>query len=88
MYFASAKLSATYLYFLLYQETVVDPTLKIPLDVLFLSGGMPAQSALVKPLSFTPSIYLYHNPYSVVPLRYLKTCLLAFQKGLVGLTIA
>ena len=57
-------------------------------NFLFLSDGLPAQFASVKPWSFTPSVRLYHNPYSVVPLRYLKTCFLAFQKILVGLTIA
>ena len=35
MYFASSELSAIDLYFLLYQETVVDPMLKMPHDVLF-----------------------------------------------------
>ena len=49
MYFASSELSAIDRCFLLYQETVVDPMLKIPPDVLFLSDGLPAQSASVKP---------------------------------------
>jgi len=39
---ASTELSAIDLCFLLYQETVVDPILKIPPDVLFLSVGLPA----------------------------------------------
>ena len=88
IYSASTKLSATDLCFLLYQETVVNPILKIPPDVLFLSVGLPAQSASVKPHSLTSSDCLYHNPYPNVPLRYLNTCLPAFQKSLVGLTIA
>ena len=49
IYLASAELSATDLYFLLYQETAVDPILKTPPDVLFLSVGLPAQYAFVKP---------------------------------------
>ena len=32
--------------------------------------------------------FMYHKPYSYVPLRYFRTCLPAFQKSLVGLTIA
>ena len=88
MYSASTELSATNLYFLFYQETVVDNMLKIPLNVLFMSDGLPAQSASVKPWSFTPYVCLYHNPYYVVPLRHLKTCFPFFQKSLVGLTIA
>ena len=88
MYSASAELSATDICFLLYQEIVVDPILKIPLDVLFLSVGLPTQSASVKPCSFTSSYFLYHNPYPDVPLRYLKACLATFQKSLVGFTIA
>ena len=88
MYSASIELSATDLCFLLYQETVVDPLLNISPDVLFLSVGLPAQSASVKPCSFTSSNYLYHNPYPDVPLRYLRTCLPTFQKILVGLSIA
>jgi len=35
MYSTFAELSATDLYFLLYQEIVADPRLKIPPDVLF-----------------------------------------------------
>ena len=85
---AYAELSATDLCFLLYQETTIDPILKIPPDVLFLSVGLLAQSLSVKPHSFTSSNYLYHNPYPDVPLRYLNTCLPTFQKRLVGLTIA
>ena len=88
MYSALDELSATDLYFLLYQETTIDPMPKIPLDVHILSNGLSAQSALVKPWSFNPSIRLYHNPYYVVPLRYLKTCLPTIQNSLVGLTIA
>ena len=88
MYSASIELSATDLCFLLYQETVVDPILKIHPDVLFLSVGLPAQSASVKPCNFTSFIYLYHKPYSDVPLRYLRTCFPTFQKSLAGLTIA
>ena len=61
MYSASAEMCAIDLYFLLYQETVVDPMLKISLDVLFLSDGLPTQSASVKPSSFTPSICLYYR---------------------------
>jgi len=49
MYLAFAELSATDLYFLLYQETIADPILKIPPDVLFLLDGLLAQSASVKP---------------------------------------
>ena len=45
MYSASPELSATDLCFLLYQENVVGPILKIPPDVLFLSVGLPSQSA-------------------------------------------
>ena len=41
MYSYFAELSATDLYFLLYQETVVDPTLKISPDVLFQFDGLP-----------------------------------------------
>ena len=68
-YSASAELSATDLCFLLYQEIDVEPILKIPPDVLFLSVGLPALSASVKPHSFTSSNCLYHNPYPDVPLR-------------------
>ena len=88
MYSALDEMSATDLYFPLYQETIVDPMLKIPPDVLFLFHGLPAQSASVKPWSFTLSVCLYHRPYYDVPLKYLKTCLLTFQKSLVGLTMA
>ena len=88
IYSAYTELSATDLCFLLYQETLVDPILKIPPDVLFLSVGLPAQSVSVKPHSFTSFDYMYHNPYLDVPLRYLNTCLPTFQKSLVGLTIA
>ena len=88
MYSASAELSATDLCFLMYQETVVDPILKTPPDVLFLSVGLSAQYASVKPCNFTSSTHLYHRSYSDVPLGYLKTCLLTFQNSLVGLTIA
>ena len=88
MYSASVELSATNFCFLLYQETVVDPILKIPPDVLFFSVGFPAKPTSVKPCNFTSSVCLYHNPYSDVPLRYLKTFFYAFQKILVGLTIA
>jgi len=49
MYLASAELSATDLYFLLYQEIVAEPRLKIPPEVLFRIDGLPAQSAFVKP---------------------------------------
>jgi len=63
MYLASAKLGATYLYFLLYQEIVANPTLKIKLEVIFLSDGLPAQFTSVKPCMFTPFVHLYHNPY-------------------------
>ncbi|WP_208081135.1 hypothetical protein, partial [Bacteroides uniformis] len=69
-------------------ETVVNPILKIPPYVLSLSVGLPAQSASMKPHSFTSSNCLYHNPYPDVPLRYLNTCFPAFQKSLVGLSIA
>ena len=58
MYSALAELSAIYLCFFLYQETVVDPMLKIPPDVLFLSDGLPTQSASVKPWIFTPYVHL------------------------------
>ena len=85
IYSASAELSATDLYFPLYQETVVDPILKIPPDVLFLSVGLPAQSASVKPHSFTSADSLYHTPYPDVSLH---TFFPSFQKSLVGLTIA
>ena len=88
MYPASAKISATDLCFLMYQETTTDPILKIPPDVLFLSDRLAAQSALAKPWSFTPFVHLYHNPNWVVPLRYLSTCFAAFQYSLVGITIA
>ena len=88
MYSASVELSATDLYFLLYQEIAVDLILKIPPNVLFLSVGLPAQSASVKPCNVTSSVYLYHKPYSDDPLKYLRTCFPAFQKSLVGLTIA
>ena len=88
MYFASVELSATDRFFLLYQENVVDPMLKIPPNLLFLSDGLPTQSASVKPWSFTPSIHLYHRTYYDVPLRYLKTCFPTFQKSFVGLIIA
>ena len=66
MYSASAELSAMDIFFLLYQETAVDPILKIPPDVLFLSVGLPAQSASMKPCNFTSSVCLYHKPYSDV----------------------
>jgi len=49
MYSASAELSATDLYFLLYQETTIEPRLKIPPEMLFWSDGIPAQSASMKP---------------------------------------
>ena len=88
MYYASTELSAKDLCFLLYEETVVDRILETPPDVLFLSVGLPTQSVSMKPCNFTSSIYLYHKPYSNVPLRYHRTCFPAFQKSLVGLTIA
>ena len=88
MYSAFAEMSAMESYFLLYQENSVDLILKIPSDVLFLSVGLPSQSTFVKPCNFTSSDCLYHNPYPDVHLRYLNTCLHAFQKSLVGLTIA
>ena len=69
MYSASTELSATDHCFLLYQETAIDPILKIPPDVLFLSVGLPAQSASVKPCSFTSSDCLCHNPYWDVTLN-------------------
>ena len=87
MYFALDEMSATDLFLLMYQETDVDPMLKIPPDVLFLSNGFSYQSASVKPWIFTPYVCMYHNPYSVVPLKHLKACFPAFQKSLVGLTI-
>jgi len=49
MYSASAELSATDLCFLLYQETVAEPRLKIPPKVLFRPDGILAQSASMKP---------------------------------------
>ena len=63
MYSAYTKLSATNLYFLLYQEIAAEPRLKIPPEVLFRSNGLPTQSTSVNPWSFTPSVRLYHNPY-------------------------
>jgi len=42
MYSTSAELSATNIFFLLYQEVAAEPILKIPLDVLFLLDGIPA----------------------------------------------
>ena len=49
MYFAFAELREIDLYFLLYQENVVDPILEVPPDVLFLLDGILAQSASLKP---------------------------------------
>lgn len=60
MYSASTELSATDLYFLLYQEIDADPTLKIAPEVLFLSDGLPAQDELVKSWSFTPLLFINH----------------------------
>ena len=88
MYYAAAELSAMDICFLLYQENFVDLILKILPDVLFLSIGLPAQSESAKPCNFTSSVYLYHRTYLDVPLRYLRTCLPAFQNTFVGLTIA
>ena len=88
MYYASLELSTTNISFMLYQETTVNWMLKIPPIVLFWSDGLPIQSALVKPWSFTPSIFLYHNTYWEVALSYLNTFFAAFQYSLVGLTIS
>jgi len=63
MYSASIELSTTDLCFMLYQEIVADPTLKITPDVLLLSDGIPAQSTSVNPYNFTPFVRWYHNPY-------------------------
>ena len=63
MYCSFVELSATDRFFLLYQETVVDPMLNIPLDVLFTSDGISTQSASMKPYSFTPFVHLYHKLY-------------------------
>ena len=41
MYYASIELSAIDLCFLLYQETIADPMLKMPPNVLFLLDGLP-----------------------------------------------
>lgn len=41
MYSAFAELSAIDLCFLLYQETTIDPILKIPHNVAFLLDGLP-----------------------------------------------
>ena len=49
MYSASSELSATDLCFMLYQEIATEPTLKIPLEVLFWFDGLPTQSTSVKP---------------------------------------
>lgn len=57
MYAASAELSATDIYFLLYQETMIDPMLKTQPKVLFQSMDLVAQYASVKPSSLTPSTY-------------------------------
>lgn len=48
VYLASAKMSAIYLYFMLYQEVVVEPTLKIAPDVILLFDGVSTQSTSVK----------------------------------------
>ena len=58
-YYASAELSATNLCFMLYQEIVVGPTLKIPPELISLSDGLPTQSVYVKPCSFTPFVHLH-----------------------------
>jgi hypothetical protein len=55
MYSSSTELNATDFCFLLNQETTPDPKLKQQPEVLFLSIVLPAQSASVKPVSFTPS---------------------------------
>jgi len=49
MYSNSVELSATDLCFMLYQEIVIEPILKIPPDVLFLLDGLPSQYASVNP---------------------------------------
>ena len=59
MYSASIELSENDLYFFLYQETIADPILNIPPNVLFLFDGLPIQYAYVKPWNFIPSICLY-----------------------------
>jgi hypothetical protein len=84
----SAELSATNLCFLLYQETVVDPTLKIPPDVVFLFDGIPTQSASVKPQIHSLYLSIPKTKLRVVPLRYLNTCFATFQYSLVVLTMA
>jgi len=61
IYFAFVELSARYLYFLLYQETTTDPTLKITPNVLFLSNELPTQYASVKLWIFTPLVLQYHK---------------------------
>lgn len=47
MYFSSAKLRATYFYFLLNQDTTLDPKLKQHTKVLLLFIVLPDQSASV-----------------------------------------
>jgi len=53
MYLASTELSATNLCFMLYQEIVADPTLKITPKVFCMFDGLPSQYASLKTWSFT-----------------------------------
>ena len=46
---------------MLYQETIVNPILKIPPDVLFLSVGLPAQSASVCRCYHTPMRFFHRR---------------------------